>query len=191
MAHVPMGLWDEMDMRHTLTYKKDRWTSRGMSYGIMWWDRQCDIHASLRGTGGHPVEYPMVPWDCVGMDNVTHTQTHLERDRWTSRGMSHGIVGWDGQWDTHIWVKDSWISREMSHGPMGSWDGMDCGTHTHLREGQMDIPWNVLWCHGIIVWAVRYICMSERDRWTSHGMSHNPMGLWDGMDILRHFWTPM
>ncbi len=34
-------------------------------------------------------------------------------------------------------------------------------------------------------------CMNERDRWTSHGMSHNPMGPWDGMDILRHFWTAL
>ncbi len=69
------------------------------------------------------------------------------------------------------------MSREMYHGPMGSRDGMVCGTHTHLREGQLDIPWNVLWSHGIMGWAVGYICMSERDNWTSQGMSHNP--IWD------------
>ncbi len=50
---------------------------------------------------------------------------------------------------------------------------------------------NNLECCGIMGWAVGYTCMSERDRWTSQGMSHNPMGPWDGMDILRHFWTPM
>ncbi len=59
----------------------------------------------------------------------------------------HGTVGCDGQ----------------SHCPIGSWDGMDSGTHTHLY----------------------------RDRWTSCGMSHCPMGLWDGMDNLRRFWTSM
>ncbi len=25
-------------------------------------------------------------------------------------------------------------------------------------------------------------CVSERDRWTFRGMSHDPMGPWDGMD---------
>ncbi len=42
--------------------------------------------------------------------------------------------------------------------------------------------------HEIVGWD------GQRDtleRWTSHGMSHDPMGLWDGMDILQHFWTPM
>ncbi len=83
--------------------------------------------------------------------------------------------------------------RRMYHGPMGSWDGMVCGTHTHLREGQLDIPWNVLWSHGIMGWAVGYICMSERDNWTSQGMSHNP--IWDrGMGwtfygISGHLWN--
>ena len=40
-------------------------------------------------------------------------------------------------------------------------------------------------------WTIRYSCVSERDRWTSHGMSHDPMGPWDGMDNLRHFWTAL
>ncbi len=31
-------------------------------------------------------------------------------------------------------------------------------------------------------WTIRYSCVSERDRWTSRGMSHDPMGPWDGMD---------
>ncbi len=26
---------------------------------------------------------------------------------------------------------------------------------------------------------------------SARGLYHNPMGSWDGMDILRHFWTPM
>ena len=48
--------------------------------------------------------------------------------------------------------------------------------HTHLR--------------GTSGWTVGYICMSERDRWTSHGMPHNPMG-WYGhftafMDLYRN-----
>ncbi len=53
-----------------------------------------------------------------------------------------------------ICKRDMWTSHGMSHCPMGPWDGMDSGTHTHLY----------------------------RDRWTSHGMSHCPMGLWDAMD---------
>ncbi len=35
-------------------------------------------------------------------------------------------------------------------------------------------------------WTVRYSCVSERDRWTVRGMSHDPMGLWDGMDSRTH-----
>ncbi len=35
-------------------------------------------------------------------------------------------------------------------------------------------------------WTIRYSCVSERDRWTSRGMSHNPMGPWDGMDSRTH-----
>ncbi len=35
-------------------------------------------------------------------------------------------------------------------------------------------------------WTVRYSCVSERDRWTSRGMSHDPMGPWDGMDSRTH-----
>ncbi len=37
------------------------------------------------------------------------------------------------------------------------------------------------WDRGM-AWTVRYSCVSERDRWTSRGMSHDPMGRWDGMD---------
>ncbi len=35
-------------------------------------------------------------------------------------------------------------------------------------------------------WIIRYSCVSERDRWTSHGMSYNPMGLWDGVESRTH-----
>ncbi len=35
-------------------------------------------------------------------------------------------------------------------------------------------------------WTVRYSCVSERDRWTFRGMSHYPMGPWDGMDSRTH-----
>ncbi len=35
-------------------------------------------------------------------------------------------------------------------------------------------------------WTVRYSCVSERDRWTFRGMSHDPMGPWDGMDSRTH-----
>ncbi len=48
------------------------------------------------------------PWDCgmgwtVGWDGHARHSCVSERDRWTSRGMSH--VGWDGQWDTHASVE--------------------------------------------------------------------------------------
>ncbi len=52
----------------------------------------------------------------------------------------------------------------------------------------MDILWNVPWDRGM---EVGHTCMSDRDRWTSRGISHNPMGQWDGVDILRHFWTAL
>ncbi len=61
---------------------------------------------SVRGTREHPMECPTVPWDC-GM-------------QWTIP-LSHGTVGWDGQWDTRASV-----------------------------EGQVDIPWNVLLSHGTV-----------------------------------------
>ncbi len=35
-------------------------------------------------------------------------------------------------------------------------------------------------------WTVRYSCVSKWDRWTSHGMSHDPMEPWDGMDSTTH-----
>ncbi len=35
-------------------------------------------------------------------------------------------------------------------------------------------------------WTVRYSCVSERDRWTPRGMSHDSMGPWDGMDSRTH-----
>ena len=74
------------------------------SHGIVGWDGQEDTRASVRGTGGHPVECPMVPWDSGMGWTVGHTCIY-ERDRWTSHGMSYGPVGWDGQWDTHASVR--------------------------------------------------------------------------------------
>ncbi len=70
MGHVPMGLWDGIDMRHTLICERDRWTSREMSHGIVGWDGQWDTRVSVKGTGGHPVECSMESWD--GMDSGTH-----------------------------------------------------------------------------------------------------------------------
>ncbi len=59
--------------------------------------------------------------------------------------LSYGTMGWDGQWDTHTSVEgqvDIPWNVPLSHGtvgcdgqshcPMGPWDGMDSGTHTHL-----------------------------------------------------------
>ncbi len=45
------------------------------SHGIVGWDGQEDTHASVRGTGGHPVECLMVPWNS-GM-GWTVGQTHV------------------------------------------------------------------------------------------------------------------
>ncbi len=71
----------------------------------MGWDGQWDTRASVRGTGGHSVECPMVSWDRGVGWTVGYTR-FCERDRWTSHGMSHG--------------------------PMGSWDGMDSRIHALL-----------------------------------------------------------
>ncbi len=60
-------------------------------------DGQEDTRASVRGTGGHPMECPMVPWDHGKGWTVGYTR-FCERDRRTSLGMSHGPMGsWDGQ----------------------------------------------------------------------------------------------
>ncbi len=58
------------------------------------------------------------PWDCRMGWTVRHSCVS-ERERWTSRGMSHGPM-WDGQWDKHASV-----------------------------EGQVDIPWNIPWGCGM------------------------------------------
>ncbi len=53
----------------------------------------------------------MEPWD--GMDSGTHT--HLQRDRWTSRGMSHGTVGWDGQFTAFLDIYDPFPTTIWSY----------------------------------------------------------------------------
>ncbi len=62
--------------------------------------------------------------------------------------MFYGPMGWDGQWDTHASA-----IRTCGHPlecPMVPWDsGMGSGIHKHLREGQLDVPWNVPWYHGM------------------------------------------
>ena len=55
---------------------------------------------------------------------------------------------------------------------MGSWDVMDNPT----------VPWD----RGM-GWTVGHTCICRG----TGGMSHCPMGVWDGMDNLRHFWTSM
>ncbi len=51
---------------------------------------------------------------------MMNSGTTCKRDMWTSHRMSHGTVGFDGQWDTHASV-----------------------------EEQVDIPWNVPWDCGM------------------------------------------
>ncbi len=78
---------------NTCTYKRVRWTSRGMSHDSMrsrdgWTMGQ--THAPTRGSGGHPrgmSHDPMRSWDW--MDSGTNTCTY-KRVRWTSYGMSYG-----------------------------------------------------------------------------------------------------
>ena len=73
---------------------------------------------------------------------------------------------------TCICKKDRWTSRGMSHGPMGSCGGMDCGTHTHLREVQVDIPWNVPWSHGIVRWDGQWDTRASVRGTGGHPMEH-------------------
>ncbi len=78
------------------------------SHGIVGWDGQWDIRASVRGTGRHPMECPMIPWD---------------------RGM-----GWDRQEDTHASVRGT--GGHPVECPMVPWDsgmGWTMG-HTHFCE---------------------------------------------------------
>ncbi len=65
---------------------------------------------SVRGTCGHPMECPTVPWD--------------RRMGWTIP-LSHGTMRWDGQWDIHTSVEgqvDIPWNVPLSHGTVG-WDG--------------------------------------------------------------------
>ncbi len=82
---------------------------------------------------------PMGLWDGDGIDSGTYM--HLQEgqvDILWNVPWSHGIVGWDGQWDTQASV------RRTGGYPMGLWDGMDSGTHTYISERDtVDIPWNV------------------------------------------------
>ncbi len=76
-VECPMGLCDGMNC-WTYTHLRERqvhilWNVL-WSHGIVGWDGQWHTHASMRGTGGHPMECPMVPWD--GMDSGTHM--HLQ-----------------------------------------------------------------------------------------------------------------
>ncbi len=64
----------------------------------------------MKGTGGHPMEYSMVPW---------------------GHGWTVGHTCWEC--------------------PVVPWDhGMGSGMHTRLREGQLDIPWNVPRSHETV-----------------------------------------
>ncbi len=80
-----------------------------LSYGTMGWDGQWDTRI-CKGTGGHPMECPTVPWDC-GMRRTIP--------------LFDGTMGWDGQWDTHASVEGQVDIRwnvPLSHGTVG-WDG--------------------------------------------------------------------
>ena len=142
------------------------------------WDGQWDTHASVRGSSGHPVECHMESLD--GMDSGTYT--HL----WEGQVDILWYVPWylGMEWTirhTCICMRDRCTSHVMSYGPMGSWDGMNSGTHMDLQEGWMVTPWNVLWLYGQ---QDTHIC--ERSGWTYHGMSHGPIKLWDGIDCGTH-----
>ncbi len=78
-----------------------------------------------------------IPWNVLWSRGMGWTVGHTciyERDRWTSRGMFYGPMGWDGQWDIHASA-----IRTCGHPvecPMVPWDsGMGSGIHKHLREG--------------------------------------------------------
>ncbi len=75
------------------------------SHEILGSDGQEDTRASVRGTGGHPMKCPTIPWD--------------RRMGWT---VGHTCIG----------ERDRWTSHRMSHGPMRTWDWMDSGTHALL-----------------------------------------------------------
>ncbi len=89
--------------------------------------------------------------------------------------MGHGIVRWDGQWDTRVSVKGT--GGHPVECSMGSWDGMDSGTHAiserdrWTSRGMSHNPWD----HGM-GWTGGYTRICVRDRWTSHRMSQDPMG---------------
>ncbi len=68
-----------------------------------------------------------------------------------------------------------------SHNPMGHSTGCQPVRLTGACVSHRIMGWDGQW----------YTRICERDRWTSQGMSHNPTGPVDGMDILLHFWTLM
>ncbi len=115
--------------------------------------------------------FPKIPWDS-GMGWTVGCTRICERDRWTSHGISYGPMG---SWDrmdsgTHM--------QGLSYGPMGSWDGR--GIHTQLREGQLDIPWNVPWDHGMGSGIRTQLREGQFDIPWNVPRSHGAVG-WDGL----------
>ncbi len=115
MSHNPMGSWDGMDRRihaHLCEGQVDIPWNVPRSHGIVGWDEQWDARASVKGTGGHLMEYRMVPWDHGIGWTVGHTCRDYSMVLW-----DHGI-GWT-------------VGHTCRDYPMVLWDhGMGVG-YTH------------------------------------------------------------
>ncbi len=127
--------------------------------------------------------HPTVPWDCGIFHGMSTCPYHScmcvplpSHDPMghsigcppvplTGACVSHGIMGWDEQWDTRICKRDWWTSRGKSHNPMGPWDGMDILLHFWtpmelLREWLIvQLQWARFWLNNFL--SVRFTSLAD------------------------------
>ncbi len=90
----------------------------------------------------------------------------------------HPTIPWDIPRDVHLSLLQVHVC------PMGSWDGMDNGTHTHLREGQVDIPGNVPQSHGTGGWDGHFTAFLETYGFCK-GVADSPTAM--GKNLAKQF----
>ncbi len=130
----PMGLWNRLRVIFVLVV---------FIVIILSWDRKMEwtVGVSVRGTCGHPMECPTVPWD-RGMQWTMATVPWDRGMQWTIP-LSHGTMGWDGQWDIHASI-----------------------------EGQVDIPWNVPLSHETVGWDGQFTAFLDiYGKWNNQHIS--------------------
>ena len=131
------------------------------SHGTLGHSMECPSVLPIDACVSYCLSHPTVPWDSMESPSV------LPKDACVSYCPSHHTIPWDS-WTFHEMSTspptDAHVSLFIpSHGPMGH--SMECP----------QVPWD-----SGMGWTVGHTSICSGDRWTFHGMSHSPMGLWDG-----------